>query len=142
YFRNREPGADTPGVPYGDSNYDLVRFRHYRQQSSIGPWHWMTAAEIRMLRAEALIRLNRANEAVPLVNVTRVARGLPPFPANAAATTRAPAHPGGSATSCVPRTPTGPGNTLECGTLLEAMKWEKRMETAWTGYAQWFVDSR
>ena len=78
----------------------------------------VTAAEIRMLRAEALIRLNRAAEAVPLVNVTRVANGLPPFPDGARrAATRAPAHPGGSATSCVPRTPTARATRLECGTL-------------------------
>ena len=29
-----------------------------------------------------------------------------------------------------------------CGSLLEAMKYEKRMETAYTGYIQWLVDSR
>jgi hypothetical protein len=76
---------------------------------------------------------------VPLINLTRVANGLPPF---VAATDRAPAQPGGSATSCVPRTPTGPGSALECGSLLEAMKWEKRIETIFSGYAQWFQDSR
>jgi hypothetical protein len=25
---------------------------------------------------------------------------------------------------------------------MEAVKWEKRLETIFTGYAQWFVDSR
>jgi hypothetical protein len=43
--------------------------------------------------------------------------------------------PGGQA--CVPRLP---NNT--CGSLLEAMKYEKRMETAFTGYMVWFTDSR
>jgi hypothetical protein len=142
YFRNRDPGDDTPGQPYGDSFYDLVRFRHYNQQDAQGPWHWMTKAENDMLRAEALIRLGRAADAVPLINATRVENGLPPFPAGSTAETRAPAQPGGGPNSCVPRTPTGPGNALECGTLFEAMKWEKRMETAWTGYAQWFIDAR
>ena len=139
YFRNRPAGEDAPGDSWANSNYDHVRYRHYRQQSQIGPWHWMTKTENDMLRAEALIRLNRASEAVPLINLTREANGLPPF---VTATGRAPAQPGGGATSCVPRTPTGPGNSLECGSLLEAMKWEKRMETLMSGYAQWFQDSR
>ena len=38
---------------------------------------------------EALIRLNRAAEAVPLINATRVENGLPPFPAGATAATTA-----------------------------------------------------
>ncbi len=142
YFRSRKPGEDAPGEPYGISYYDHVRFTSYRQGSSIGKWVWMSQTENDMLEAEGLIALGRAAEAVPLINRTRVANNLPPFPAGASATTRAPAQPGGSATSCVPRTPTGPNGTLECGTLYEAMKWEKRMETLFTGYAQWFFDSR
>jgi hypothetical protein len=142
YFRSRPPGDDSPGEPYGISYYDHVRFTSYRQGASTGLWVWMSQSESDMLQAEGLIVLGRASEAVPLINRTRVANGLPPFPAGATAATRAPAQPGGSATSCVPRTPTGPGGTLECGTLFEAMKWEKRMETQFTGYAQWFFDSR
>lgn len=142
YFRNRPNGEDTPGDAWGNSMYDHVRYRAYRQQSSVGPWEWMTRTEIDMLRAEGLIRLNRASEAVPLINATRVANGLPAFPATATAADRAPAQPGGSATSCVPRTPTGAGGALECGTLFEAMKWEKRIETIFSGYAQWYQDSR
>jgi hypothetical protein len=139
YFRNRSPNEDTPGEAFGNSFYDFVRYRHYRQLSSTGPWNWITKTENDMLAAEALIRLNRAAEAVPLINASRAAHGLPPF---ADATSRAPAQPGGSATSCVPRTPTGPNNSLECGSLLEAMKWEKRMETIFSGYVQWMQDSR
>ena len=142
YFRNRPNGEDTPGDAWGNSMYDYVRYRHYRQQSSVGPWEWMTKTENDMLRAEGLIRLNRATEAVPLINATRVANGLPAFAATATAADRAPAQPGGSATSCVPRTPTGAGGALECGTLFEAMKWEKRIETIFSGYAQWYQDSR
>jgi len=143
YFRNRPTGDDTPGVPYGDSYYDHARFRHYRVNSSVGPWIWMEKTENDMLRAEALIRLNRVPEAVPLINITRVVNGLPAITAaGATAATRVPPQPGGGATSCVPRTPTGASNALECGTVLEAMKWEKRMETAWTGYSQWFIDGR
>jgi len=134
YFRNRAPGEDTPGDAWGTSFYDFVRFRSYRQNSSIGPWVLFSKVENDMLRAEGLIRLNRAAEAVPLVNASRTANGLPAF---TDATSRAP---GGNA--CVPRTPTGAGGATECGTLLEAMKWEKRMETLFTGWIQWFQDSR
>jgi hypothetical protein len=141
YFRNRTTG-DTPGDAWGTSMYDFVRYRHYRQQSSIGPWHWMTRTESEMLWAEGLIRLGRDAEAVPLINRTRVINGLPPFPATATAASRAPIQPGGGPNSCVPRTPTAAGGALECGTLLEAMKWEKRMETIFSGYAQWYIDSR
>jgi hypothetical protein len=49
--------------------------------------------------------------------------------------------PGGNA--CVPRVPQPPSyTTTACGTILEALKWEKRVETAFTGYAQWWLDSR
>jgi hypothetical protein len=142
YFRNRSPNEDTPGENWANSFYDFVRYRHYRQLASTGPWNWITQTENEMLLAEGLIRLNRPAEAVPYINRTRVINGLAPFPAGSSAATRAPAQPGGSATSCVPRTPTGPGNSLECGTLLEAMKWEKRMETIFSGYVLWIQDSR
>jgi len=33
-------------------------------------------------------------------------------------------------------------NTVACGTILEAMKWEKRMETAFSAYLSWFQDGR
>lgn len=142
YFRNRAPGEDTQGEAWSNSYYDLARFFSYRANLSIGPWVYYSLAENNMLAAEALIRLGRAPEAVPYVNITRVANGLAPFPAGSTAATRAPAQPGGSATSCVPRTPTGPGNTLECGTLFEAVKYEKRLETLFTSYNAWFTENR
>lgn len=52
--------------------------------------------------------------------------------------------PGG--TACVPRVPTGAsengGGTVSCGTMFEAMKWEKRIEEAYTTHSGWFFDSR
>jgi hypothetical protein len=142
YFRNRSPNEDTFTGNWGDSYYDYVRYRHYRQLSSTGPWNWITQTENEMLMAEALIRLNRSTEAVPLINRTRVINGLEPFPAGATAADRAPAQTGGSATSCVPRTPTGAGNSLECATLFEAMKYEKRLEEIFSGYVLWMQDNR
>jgi hypothetical protein len=142
YFRNRPSGEDTPGEAWANSFYDFTRFYQYRAGSSIGPWVWYSLAENNLLAAEALIRLNRPAEAVPYVNTTRVANGLAPFPAGSTEATRAPVQPGGSATDCVPRTPTAAGNALECGTLFEAVKYEKRLETLFTGYNAWFTEER
>jgi hypothetical protein len=142
YFRNRPSGEDTFGENFTNSFYDLTRFYQYRAGSSIGPWVYYSKAEDNLLAAEALIRLGRSTEAVPYVNITRVANGLAPFPAGSNDQTRAPVQPGGSATDCVPRTPTAAGNTLECGTLFESVKYEKRLETLFTGYNAWFTDNR
>jgi len=142
YFRNRAPGDDTPGEAWGLSPYDFVRFRSYRQKSQIGPWVYMSSEEVDMLRAEGLMRLNRDAEAMPLINASRTAHGLEPFPAGSTKDTPAPLEVAGRPNSCVPRTPTGPGGSIVCGSMYEAMKWEKRMETLFTGYAAWFMDSR
>ena len=144
YFRNRDEGDDTPGAEWANSPYDFVRFRAYRTESSKGPWIWMAKAEIDMLRAEALIRLGRAGEAMTIVNASRTANGLPAF---TDPNGRAPSHPGGGPNTCVPQVPR-PGTASlvttewQCGDLLEAMKYEKRLETLMTGYAQWFLDAR
>jgi hypothetical protein len=44
----------------------------------------------------------------------------------------------------VPRVPQAPGfNTVACGNIMEAMKWEKRMETAFSCmFMCWYTDSR
>jgi hypothetical protein len=45
--------------------------------------------------------------------------------------------------NCVPRVPAPPAfTTTVCGNIWEAMKWEKRMETAIINYAGWYIDSR
>lgn len=80
-----------------------------------GVQQWMTRAEMNLLKAEALIRLNRAAEAIPLINLTRVANGELP----AITTVDGPAQ----ATSCVPRKHNG-----QCGSLWDALKYEKRIE--------------
>ncbi len=81
-----------------------------------GPQMWLAKAEADYLRAEALIRLNRAAEALPLINARRVANGqLPPV------TLEGPPQAG----SCVPRKHEG-----GCGSLWDALKYEKRIEMA------------
>ncbi|MFM8781411.1 MAG: RagB/SusD family nutrient uptake outer membrane protein, partial [Gemmatimonadota bacterium] len=84
-----------------------------------------------MLAAEGYIRTGNNAAAVTLINVSRARAGLAPV-----TTSGAPANTAGS-NDCVPKLPNG-----TCGSLLEAMKYEKRMETMFTGYMIWFTDSR
>ncbi len=140
YFRNRPSGQDTGNNadPWSNSVYDNFRFRPIRDANGIGSWVLMAATEIRMLQAEALMNLGRTAEAIPLINVTRTANNLPAIPTTAASTDPVP---GG--TACVPRVPQpGVYTTAVCGSVFEAMKWEKRLETQLTGYCQWFLDAR
>jgi hypothetical protein len=80
----------------------------------VGPQVTMSRTEMDLLKAEALIRLNRAEEAVPLINKTRVANGqLPPV------TVAGPPDNG----SCVPRKING-----ACGSLWDALIHERQLE--------------
>ena len=90
-----------------------------------GPLLWLTTTELDLLRAEALIRLNRPNEALPLINATRVANGqLPPV------TTAGPPD----ANSCVPQKLNG-----TCGSLWDALRYEKRIEMLGVDpWIQWY----
>ena len=98
-----------------------------------GPQLAMTAAEMNFIRAEALIRLGRAAEAVPLINNTRVANGqLPPVTDSGP-----PDVPG-----CVPRKYM-PGPTQgACGSLWDALRYEKRIEMAGVDPTVAYFDAR
>ena len=87
----------------------------------------ITLVEMRLLKAEGLYRSGNRAGAAAIVNETRVPAGL-----NAT-------DGAGTNTSCVPRLPDG-----SCGDLWEMLKWEKRMETVWTGVAGvgWYFDGR
>jgi hypothetical protein len=138
YFYNRLAGDDKPSTAWGTWFYDNQRFWGLRANGGNGPAEAFTLAENNMLAAEGYMRTGRDAQAVPLINLTRVAAGLPPIPAGA---TKSDIVPGGNA--CVPQVPQPPNfTTTACGTVWEAMKWEKRVETSFTGYAQWFIDSR
>jgi hypothetical protein len=147
YIRNRPTGADVNdnGNPWANSNYDYFRWRPINDANGTGTWILMDATEISMLRAEALIRLGRVSEAVPLINTSRVANGLPEIPGTNDVNTPVPGGIAGApvigSQACVPRVPVSATATA-CGNVLEAMKYEKRMETAFTGYSQWFFDGR
>lgn len=104
----------------GDSSY-------YSMGGASDLWMEIGADEMRMLKAEGLLRTGQAQAAAELVNVTRVAAGL--NPTNAA----------GLNTSCVPKLPDG-----SCGDLMEMIKWEMRMESYAVGPmgAPWYFNGR
>lgn len=121
-------GPSTPGKYVGYNLNDIFaasrgtyRFSHYYflrygtgTSWQTGPQPAMLVSEMDLLKAEALIRLGRAAEAVPLINKTRIANGqLPPVTVDGP-----PDEPG-----CVPRKLTG-----QCGSLWDALRYEKRME--------------
>ncbi|MBI2407627.1 MAG: hypothetical protein HYV19_04950 [Gemmatimonadetes bacterium] len=138
YIRNRPPGEDVPVTGWGDSFYDHRRYGVVNQSNHTGPYVEMSATEVDMLAAEGYIRTGNLAAASVLIDKTRIKNGLGSVgvPASASA-------PYSTATSCVPQVPVGPSFTsTACGSIMEAMKYEKRMETAFTGYLVWYADGR
>lgn len=137
YMRNRPTGEDPPAEGWGQSMYDHRRWGFIRENSNQGTLVEMDVDEPRLLAAEGYIRTNQFALAAPLINQSRQAHGLP-----AVGITDGTSPVAGGA-SCVPQVPVGPTyTTTACGNMLEAMKYELRMETAWTGYMQWFRHHR
>jgi hypothetical protein len=93
-----------------------------------GPQLALTVAEMDLLKAEGLIRLNRAAEAVPLINRTRTTNGQLP-----AVTIEGPPDQAG----CVPRKLSG-----ACGSLWDALRYEKRIEVMGVHPAGGYLDAR
>jgi hypothetical protein len=148
YLRNRPAGQDPSGNGWPNSQYDHYRFRAFADATRKGAFPVMTKAEIDMLAAEGLLRTGKFAEAATLIDRTRTVNGLAPVSGLGLTVTIDPAGkstgtpvPGGAA--CVPRVPVAPAYTsTACGNLYEAMKWEKRMESAYAGYGIWFFDGR
>jgi hypothetical protein len=94
-----------------------------------GPIPIINVAELDLIRAEGLIRLNRAAEAVPLINKYRVTNGqLPPVTVDGVP---------GTAPDCAPRKISG-----QCGSLWDALMYEKRIETMGLEGGTAFYDAR
>ena len=141
YFRNRPPGQDQALVGWRASFYDHYRFRSFADTKAVGgaDLPFFTRAENDMLAAEGYIRKGDIASAAALIDRTRVPDSLPAL--SGVVTSATQQIPGGQ--GCVPRVPQPPSfTTTACGTIFEAMKWEKRMETAYTTYGAWFFDSR
>jgi hypothetical protein len=135
-------GPATPGKYFGYNASNIFtasrgtwRYSHYYYLRNgtgtswqTGPQLAVTVAEMDFIKAEALIRLNRAAEAVPLINKTRVANGqLPPVTIDGP-----PDEPG-----CVPRKFDG-----TCGSLWDALRYEKGIEMIGTDAVVRFFDAR
>jgi hypothetical protein len=157
YYVNRPTASDQlAGNAWGWSSYDFVRFHSWRAagdagQGTNGRIVFFTKAELDLLEAEGQIRKGNFARAAELINKTRTAGmagnppvatggGLPPITALDATSP----VPGGA--DCVPKVPvnaahTG-GGTVTCGNMMEAMKYEKRIETQYTHFAAWFLDER
>jgi hypothetical protein len=141
YFVNRASGGDQyAGLGFGFSNYDFVRFYSWNVAGDgtarNGNTTIMTLAEIDMLQAEGLYRAGNFAGAAALVNKTRTRNGLPAITAFDATSP----VPGGA--NCVPKVPVAPFTSVACGNLWEALKYEKRIETAYTHHGSWFLENR
>jgi hypothetical protein len=138
YIANRT-GQDTPGDPWGTSYYNFHRFRYIARNSNTGKLPDFLKAEVDLLAAEGYIRTGNIAAAAAKIDLSRTTAGLPPLVGAVNSLT----DPVPGAANCVPRVPQPPAFTsTACGTILEAMKYEKRMETAFQTYGGWFFDSR
>jgi hypothetical protein len=129
--------AEVPGDGWGVSFYDFFRLKYIRLNSNQGPYPEFATPENDLLAAEGYIRTGNLAAAEAKIDKTRVPNGLPAL--SGVITSLTQAVPGGSA--CVPQVPS-PAGTVSCGGILEAMKYEKRMETAFTSFGRWWFDGR
>lgn len=143
-FRNRLSGQDVQVDGLFYSYYDFDRNQGYFSNNQNGNLVFFALREMTMLQAEGYIRTNNYPAALGLINTSRTARGLPALPGTIAAVTDLIPGP-----ACVPRVPTGNRSattetptTTACGNIMEAMKWEKRMETVFTHLGAWYFDGR
>lgn len=136
YITNRTL-AEVPGDGWGVSWYDFFRLKYIRINSSQGPYPEFMKAENDLLAAEGYIRKGDFASAAAKIDLTRVPNGLPAL--SGAITSASQAVPGGGA--CVPLVPS-PAGTVSCGNIMEAMKYEKRIETAMTSFGRWWIDGR
>jgi hypothetical protein len=138
YIENRPLANDVTGDPWGVSFYTYSRWRYIRQNSNTGLFPSFMKAENDLLAAEGYIRTGNIPAAAAKIDLTRVGVGGLPALTGAVTSATQPV-PGGS--QCVPQVPTGTG-TVACGTIMEAMKYEKRMETCYTAFGRYWIDGR
>jgi len=162
YFYNRPTGNDVfSGSGWGWSNYGFIRFHSWIVRGDagtarIGKTLYFPKAELDLLRAEALYKLGGNDATVAaLINGTRT-RGMDTLTGFVCPTggcarggglpavlpLRTSAATGTLGGGCVPRVPTSATGPLVCGDLWEALKYEKRIETAYVTFAPWYFDGR
>jgi hypothetical protein len=122
-YRATDP-FDRAYGPYHGSFYQWRRIT----QTGTGNWPTISRTELNLYKAEALARTGDAAGAAALANLRRIAIGQLP----ALTATGVPAG-----ATCVPRTAAG-----NCGTLLDAIRYERQIELAGTFGNYMWMDRR
>ena len=147
YFRHRPSGENVDVDGLAMSSYDFYRFQSLWNANRNGNVVVFSRAELDLLAAESYLRQATPDfaSAMARINISRTAAGLP---ALTSITSLNDPVDGGAAT-CVPRVPTGATGALQatpitstCGNIMEALKWEKRLEMAYIYPAGWYVEGR
>jgi hypothetical protein len=113
----------------GTYHYSHYKASEWDYLSSFeGVYPDLTADEMQFLIAEGLYRTGDQAGAMAIVNASRANGGLDPF-----------AAPGDEAPGCIPRMQFNP---TQCGDLLEALKYEKRIDLFHYGPGTEFFDDR
>lgn len=128
------------GDAWGISRYFFSRYGYLSRTGGLKDYPDFLKSELDLLAAEGYIRTNRLSDAAAKIDLSRVSRGgLPAL--SGFITGSSQAVPGG--TQCVPQVPQPPAfTTTACGTILEAMKYEKRIEMAYHALGSWYFDAR
>jgi hypothetical protein len=127
------------GEGWGTSHYYYGRYGYISRAGGRGIQPDFLKAEIDLLAAEGYLRTNRITEAAAKIDLSRVGRGGLPALSGAVSATQ----PVLGGANCVPRVPQPPSFTMTaCGSIFEAMKYEKRLELAFLSLGGWFFDAR
>jgi hypothetical protein len=137
FYRPDDNGFPAGRGLYFRSAYQWGRHEHRGYVGNTGTAVMASADENRLLRAEALLRTGDLQGAADLINVTRTRShrlpdgvtypGLPPV--TAAGVSQSP--------TCVPRTDAG-----ACGSLMDALRYERMLELAAYDAVRGYADSR
>jgi hypothetical protein len=123
-YRTTDLNFDRAYGSYHGSHYQWRRIT----QTNQGNWPTISRTELNLYKAEALARLGDATGAAALANLRRQSVGQ--LPALTAAGVPVAAN-------CVPRTAAG-----NCGTLLDAIRYERQIEQAGTFGDYMWMDRR
>jgi hypothetical protein len=125
YFQYRATDPfDRSFGPYHGSFYGWRRIT----ATNTGNWPTISRTELNLYKAEALARTGQLDAAAALANLRRTSIGLLPALTGAGVP---------SAATCVPRTAAG-----NCGTLLDAIRYERQLEQAGTFGDYMWMDRR
>lgn len=131
---------DETAEGFGWSYYQHQRLKYIRIAGNEGDFPDMYKAEMDLLAAEGYIRNGDIAEAAQLIDITRVGNGGLPALSGVITAGDQPVPGGGD---CVPRVPAPPAfASATCGDIWEAMKYEKRIETAYSSFGRWWIDGR